>query len=88
MNMTSKEKREEISEVNPEALVADGFDDAIIGYAERIGQEPLTLYNQEKIIQILGERDGMTEEDAIEQFEYNIIGSYVGEHTPIFATLL
>jgi hypothetical protein len=27
---------DEISEINPQALILDGFDDAIIGIAERI----------------------------------------------------
>lgn len=26
----------------------------------------------------------MTEEEAIEYFEYNILGSYMGENTPVF----
>lgn len=28
--------RDSISEINPEALICDGFDEAIIGMAERI----------------------------------------------------
>jgi hypothetical protein len=26
----------------------------------------------------------MSKEEAIEYFEYNVVGSYVGEHTPSF----
>jgi hypothetical protein len=33
-------------------------------------------------------RDDMEEEDAIEYFEYNTRGAYVGENTPAFLTLL
>jgi len=29
------------------------------------------------------EQDGMTEEEAIEFIDFNIVGAYVGESTPI-----
>jgi len=74
----------EINEINPEALLCDGFDDAIIGLAERINLGPVVAYNTEKMIDIMVERDGMTYEDAIEYFDYNILGAWMGEYTPVF----
>jgi|TARA_R110001592_G_scaffold349462_2_gene644756 hypothetical protein len=76
--------REEIAEYNEEALICDGFDEAIIGVAERINLGPVAAYSVEKIIEILMERDDMTYEDAHEHFSYNIIGSWMGEYTPVF----
>ena len=65
-------------------LVADGFDEAIIGYAEPIGMSgPVVIYDRQKVIDILVSQE-MTEEEAIEHFEYNIAGSYMGEGTPIY----
>jgi hypothetical protein len=78
--------REEIAEINPEALLCDGFDDAIIGMAERINLGPVVAYSVSKILDIMIERDGMTYEDAVEYYDYNIIGSWMGENTPIFIT--
>ena len=75
---------EEIEDINPEALLCDGFDDAIIGMAERINLGPVVAYNTEKMIDIMVERDGMTYEDAIEYFDYNILGAWMGEYTPVF----
>ena len=75
-----------VEEHNPEALKADGFDDAIIGIASRCGQNDLIAYDVSKIIQILMDRDGMEYDEAQEFFEFNIIGAYMGEHTPIFIT--
>ena len=66
------------------ALKADGFDDAIMGYAGRCGMNDVLLYSTNKIIQILMERDGMTDEEAIEFFEFNIKGAYMGEGTPLY----
>lgn len=77
---------EEIAEINPDALLCDGFDDAIIGLAERINLGPVVAYSVEKIIEILMHRDGMGYEDAWDYFSYNILGAWVGENTPIFIT--
>lgn len=78
--------REEIAEINSDALLCDGFDEAIIGMAERINLGPVVAYSVDKILNIMVERDGMTYEDALEYYNYNILGAWVGEHTPIFIT--
>jgi hypothetical protein len=75
---------EEVAEYNEEALICDGFDEAIIGVAERINLGPVAAYSVEKILEILVERDDMTYEEAMEYFQYNIIGSWMGEYTPVF----
>lgn len=76
--------REEISEINEEALLIDGFDVAIIGYCERINLGPVAAYDVEKILEILMERDGMEYSDALEFFEFNIKGAWMGEFTPVY----
>ena len=78
--------REEIAEINPDALLCDGFDDAIIGMAERINLGPVVAYSVSKIVEIMVERDGMSYEEAIEYYDYNIVGSWMGENTPVFIT--
>ena len=81
--------RDELLEylISCEALFADGFEDALVGYAVRGGCD-VALYDQEKCIQILMERDGLIYDHAVEYFEFNVIGSWVGEKTPIFASLI
>lgn len=64
-----------------EILKADGFDEAIIGID--INSMRL-IYSVSKCIEILS-RD-MSEEDAIDYFEYNVHCAYVGEKTPIWCT--
>ena len=67
-------------------MTADGFDEAIIGTVERFGDsEAIILYDKDKVIDIL--MKDMPREDAEEYFYYNILGAYVGEGTPAFATL-
>lgn len=75
---------EQVAEYNEEALLIDGFDEALMGVAERINLTPVAAYNVDKILEILIERDGMTSDEALEYFEYNIIGAWMGENTPIF----
>jgi hypothetical protein len=69
-----------------ETLVADGFDEAIIGIGRQFNKN-LVIYDEDKCIQILMERDGMTDEEAIEFFEFNVVGAYVGEYTPVYVRL-
>lgn len=76
--------REDISEINPEALLIDGFDEAIIGMAERINLGPVVAYDVQTILKIMVERDEMTYEEAVEYFEFNILGAWAGDNTPIF----
>ena len=75
---------DDVSEVAPEALICDGFDEAIIGVAERIGLGPVVAYDVEKILQKLITRDGMSYEEAVEYFDFNIQGAWMGEFTPVF----
>ena len=60
-------------------LKADGFDEAIIGVDNKSMR---LVYSVSKCIEILC-RD-MNEEDAIEYFDYNVSGAYMGEKTPIW----
>ena len=77
--------RETIAEDYPDLLVLEPnyFDKAIIGMVQRIGLDAI-CYDRDKVIEILMQEEGMSFEDAIEHFEYNIIGSWVGDSTPLF----
>jgi hypothetical protein len=81
-----EEIKERLADLNPEALLADGFEEALIGTAH-IFTKTIALYDYNKCIDILMERDGMDIEGAVEYFEYNVIGAYVGENTPAFAVI-
>lgn len=59
------------------------LDEAIVGVALRIGLEAV-CYDENKVIELLMEHDGMSYEDAVEYMEFNMKGAWVGEHTPVF----
>ncbi|NBS88459.1 hypothetical protein EBS67_00375 [bacterium] len=77
-------------------ILYDGFDEALIGFGASYFNKPCAIYNYEKCIELImkndsacefqesDESDFLTYEDAIEYFEFNVIGMYVGDHTPIF----
>jgi hypothetical protein len=65
-------------------LSEEDFDEAIIGVAERIGEEPVVAYDTTKIVEILSR--SMSVDEAYEYFEFNILGAYVGQKTPMFIT--
>ena len=74
------ELKETIAEHNPEAMFADGYDNAIMGYSS----DMRVIYSADQIVETLVERDGMTPDEAVEFFDFNIAGAYVGEYTPIY----
>jgi len=92
--MSIEDIREWIEGYNDEALLADGFDDAIIGMCERFGANPVVAYDRDMCIEILAkefaddddEPDFDVHEEAEDYFSYNVSGSYVSENTPIFIT--
>lgn len=64
-----------------EMTIADGFDDCILGIDS---QTQKVIYSYTKCVQVLMERDKMTYIEAVEFMDYNVVGSYVGEKTPIW----
>ena len=67
-------------------MKADGFDEAIIGVGSRCGSDDVLIYDYSKCVSILVARDGMSLAAAVDYMEFNVVGAYVGETTPIFMT--
>jgi hypothetical protein len=68
-----------------DALIMDGFDDCILGILERFGiDQPIVVYDREKVIAKLMDNDGMTHEEALEFYYFNQVGAWMGEKTPAF----
>ena len=85
--MAKRSAREEMAEINEMALCCDGFDDCIVGMLEQFGRPVVVLYDKPKMINKMV-KGGMSEDEALEYFDFNITGAYVGEHTPAFMTRL
>jgi hypothetical protein len=99
MSKTKKSVRQKInnfieiaySDYSDKILLADGFDDAFIGIAENSEGNPVAVYSVDKCLDILAEQFKDQEDavgDAIDFFEFNVKGSYVGQFTPMFVNTL
>jgi hypothetical protein len=84
-HMTPQEKRQaldlRLQAVDEIAVVMDGFDDAILGIATQFTNPPMVVYSRRRVIEILEEQ--MSPEEAMEHLVFNIIGSWVGQQTPL-----
>lgn len=65
-------------------LLADGFEGAFLGVAAQFSKSPCAVYDKSECIEILMKRASMSEEDALEYFDYNVQGAWVGDQTPMF----
>jgi hypothetical protein len=72
-------------------LVADGFDEAIVGVAwddwstspTGVVRAARVVYDLDRCVEVLMAQ-GMDEETAEEYLSFNTVGAYVGPQTPIF----
>jgi len=76
-----------LNEFAEDAVILDGFDNCIIGITEEFGVGPRILYSKDMILETLTENQNMTYHESLEYYEYNILGLYAGEQTPIFLIL-
>lgn len=81
--LTREQIEELLSENEDPILLMDGFDPAFIGLSKRINEPTLAVYSWEKMVDVLVNRDGMELDEAIEFIDYNCLGAWVGELTPI-----
>lgn len=65
------------------AVKMDGYDDCIIGAVESAEAGVRLLYDQELVIEKLM-KSGSSREDAVEWYEFNMLGSHMGVTTPVF----
>lgn len=73
-----------LNKFNPQAIILDGFDQAIVGYTQNY--PPFcAVYDIEKCIAILVE-NGMSINEAVEHFDANFL-VHSGENNPIFISL-
>ena len=64
--------------MNEDTIFWDGLNESIIGFSP----DGRAVYDIEKMITHF-QTEGMSREEATEWVDYNILGTYVGELTPI-----
>ena len=78
----------DIVECTENVITMDGYNDCIIGVISTFDGKQVIAYDIEKVLTRLRERDGMSEIEAIEFFEFNMLGAWMGDHTPMFIATL
>ena len=82
--MTTREKISKLfEEMDESVLLMDGFEEAFIGYSQRINEPVLAVYSYERMLGVLVRRDDMDYDEAAEYISHNCLGAWVGEKTPI-----
>ena len=64
-------------------ILADGFELAFLGCGYSYSGS-YAIYNLDTCIKILEQRDGMSDYEAEEYIEYNVLGAFVGDRMPVF----
>lgn len=79
--------REQLADESPDILLLDEekYDEALLGIVYKT-TGMVAVYDTIKIIEILNQE--MSYEDSVDWYEFNIAGSYMGDQTPIYMTLL
>lgn len=72
-----------LKNIGESALLMDGFDEACIGFSQRINEPMLAVYSYQKMVDTLIEHEEMDYEEATEYIDYNCLGAWIGEQTPL-----
>ena len=89
MSTKNERIRDVLADENPEAICYDGMDEALIGIyrgdlaRQNMQERSIAVYSYVKFIEVYIKRDGMSEEEAIEFFDYNVAGGYIGKYHPL-----
>ena len=71
---------------NEEAILYPDLNGALIGICEQFGRPPVAAYDLNQCITLLME-DGMDEDEAMDYFYFNTLGTWAGDSTPVFITM-
>jgi hypothetical protein len=82
--MSPNEIKAYLEDVNPDALICDGLDSALVGVVRKPCQGEVAMYDEDLCIRLLMSDLSMTYSEAVDYFEFNIVGAYLGPDTPVF----
>ena len=60
------------------------YDKCIVGIIESFGKPPVVCYDKQLLLDTMVEHGMKSLEEALEYFDFNVLGSYMGESAPVF----
>jgi hypothetical protein len=74
-----------LEQINPNAVLIDGYQDCLVGITTADNSDnPVAVYSTLCIINKLMRTEAMDYDEANEYYSYNIAGSYMGQHSPLY----
>lgn len=83
----NSQKVDNLFKIDSKIITYHGLDSAIIDYCD-IYNKTIAIYDKDKVIKILMDKNNWPKDDSEDFYEYNIIDTYAGELTPGFITYL
>ena len=80
--MDAKRVLDQLSDLNPEAVLFDNMNSALIGVGYISDAEPVAVYSKARIYNKLL-ADGLSPEDADEYYTGRFVSVRAGAHTPV-----
>jgi hypothetical protein len=80
--MDAKRVLDQLSDLNPEAVLFDNMNSALIGVGYISDAEPVAVYSKARIYNKLL-ADGLSPEDANEYYTGKFVAVRAGAHTPV-----
>lgn len=65
-------------------MLCEGLDRAFLGLTREWSGHVRAVYDYDRAVKVFMDRDGMTHEEATEWMDFNVVGAFVGEATPLW----
>tara|TARA_Y100001938_G_C7893862_1_gene331121 strand:- start:131 stop:415 length:285 start_codon:yes stop_codon:yes gene_type:complete len=79
-----KEVYRSLEEINKDAVVAEGFEEAYLGYVRRSNKPTIAVYDYETCVEILMEQESWDRRKAVNFMETGVVATWLGNSTPCF----
>lgn len=86
-NMIHDEIVDCLEEFNENAITLDMFECALIGVCRQFNRPPVALYDYDKCISIVMNKNNMEYDEALDFFEI-VVSADLGDNTPAFMHML
>ena len=81
---SSQDYLDEVAAENPDIVFYPEYTPALLGVSYMFGEEPRLVYDYDGVLAIIMKDGDLTMDEALDYFEFNVLGAYIGPTTPCF----